>query len=326
MNDKYLHFKLDDFVLDNSFVDFVTSDNKEEEALWNDWFAKHPKQESIAKEAAFFIKNINFKEESISKIKEDRIWNTIDLQTNSSASINIRKKKSRGIRNLVVGIAASLLLFVVGTGIWKDKDILVSTSFAEMKTVDLPDLSLVELNVDSKINFSDVTWDRERKVYLSGEAFFEVKKGKSFVVQTEKALVEVLGTSFNVFDREGLLEVKCETGSVQVVDRTRQDTIVLLPGKAARISGNNDIELYNFLVGQKDTWKDGVINFRNKSLALVFASIERHYDVKITASSSILDRSYTGLFVLNNLEQSLHGICWPMHLEYTIEGENISIK
>ncbi|AUC21579.1 anti-sigma factor, partial [Polaribacter sejongensis] len=91
------------------------------------------------------------------------------------------------------------------------------TAFAETKNFNLPDNSEVVLNANSEISYAKDSWQENRNLTLDGEAFFKVQKGEKFTVNTEVGRVTVLGTQFNVKERENYFEVKTFEGLVSVV-------------------------------------------------------------------------------------------------------------
>ncbi|MEO0899154.1 MAG: FecR family protein [Bacteroidota bacterium] len=89
-----------------------------------------------------------------------------------------------------------------------------------------PDGSVFSLNVDSKLSYDAELWDDVRKVSLEGEAYFEVKKGRTFEVQSPQGNIRVLGTKFNVFARANSLQVICYEGRVEVSYQGKIKTLV----------------------------------------------------------------------------------------------------
>ena len=124
------------------------------------------------------------------------------------------------------GIAASLLLligFILYQGILPktlgNEEIVYSTGYGERFEIELNDGSLITLNANSEIRWSE-DWEkqRNRKVILVGEAFFEVEKqdGIPFTVHTNDVAVEVLGTSFNIDSRKDQTDVYLEEGKINL--------------------------------------------------------------------------------------------------------------
>ncbi len=329
--DKYLQYNLDDFLTDDSFIAYANNSSLADVNTWNTWLSNHPDKAVICTKAKFIINTIQFEEDAISAPTKDKIWSKIhqnmNTNNNKSETHNIGTKttepKIHWLR-IAIGVAASLLIFMFVAGIWSDKDIINTTSYAETNTVVLPDNSIVELNVDTKLKYNSVAWEKERTLYLSGEAFFKVQKGEKFSVHTDKAIIEVLGTSFNIYDRNNVLDVRCETGKVRVIVQEKLDTIVLTPGQGVKMI-DKEINAFNFDFNKKSSWKDGVISFESNTLSFVFNTIERQFNVKIEADKNINKRSFTGQIKLDDLQKALHSICWPMHLNYKVNDKNIVI-
>lgn len=323
MNDKYLQFSLDDFLNDDSFITYVKNPESNDKIHWDNWLLAHPQKVDIYNEAKLIINSLQFKEDIPSKSQIDKNWNNI------SSVINNESQKSKGeklpLQKIFIGIAAAILLIVFINGIWGGNNNLTTTSKGELSSLVLPDNSVVELNADSEVRYDDEIWKKERKLTLKGEAFFNVKKGEKFSVSTNKVIVEVLGTSFNVYDRDKIVDVRCETGKVRVINKLNNDTIILHPGTGVKMVGINKLETYKFNINDKIIWKDGIVSFENQSLEFVFEELERQYNIKVNVDKKILIKKYTGHFILGNLEKSLYSICWPMHLKYEIENNKVNI-
>ena len=103
------------------------------------------------------------------------------------------------------------------------------TQIANRENIELPDDSQVVLNSNSTLTFNERNWTDNREVKLSGEAFFKVAKGKKFDVITESGTVSVLGTEFNVKQRQNYFEVACFEGLVAV--RMDEEFVKLHPGE-----------------------------------------------------------------------------------------------
>jgi len=323
MNDKYLQYNLEDFLNDDSFIAYVRNDNSANSEFWVNLFALHPELKKVGEEAKLLIKSINFKKDEISEQKSNLIWNNISLTIEGKEKSS--KPLTKRLYTISFGVAASIILILFVMGVFESAEVLNKTSYAEINSVTLPDNSKVMLNIDSKLTYDLDKWKKERVVKLNGEAFFNVEKGEKFSVETDKVVVEVLGTSFNVYDRNNLLNVRCETGMVRVINKILSDTIVLNPGFGVIYRLDESFEKYSFDTDIKSIWKDGVITFNNNDLKFVFDEISRQYDINIDASESVLKRLFTGRIDLGNKEKTLESICWPMHLKFEFTGSKVRI-
>lgn len=197
-----------------------------------------------------------------------------------------------------------------------------NTQFAETKTFNLPDNSEVVLNANSEITYSKKDWENSRNLDLNGEAFFKVQKGKKFTVNTEIGKVTVLGTQFNVKERENYFEVKTYEGLVSVAYK---DTLVKLPRGTifkvvnGRISTNN-----TFDVNEK-SWLQQESNFKSTALKFVLEEIENQFNYKIETKDIDLNVLFSGGFTHTDINLALQTITIPLQLSYKIEGKIITI-
>ena len=194
----------------------------------------------------------------------------------------------------------------------------VETLSGEKITAMLPDESEVMLNAVSKITFNEDNWDTKREINLTGEAYFEVAKGSLFDVLTDMGKVSVLGTQFNVKNREGYFEVVCYQGSVGV---TYKDTFEKLkPGQVFRVF--NGVVTTDSVSAAKPFWLQNESYFAAAPFYEVIQELERQYGVKVTAESVDMDRIFKGGFVHKDLDMALESITKPLGLVYIIETPN----
>ncbi|KAG1657664.1 hypothetical protein GQR58_023330 [Nymphon striatum] len=135
--------------------------------------------------------------------------NKRELQNTKVIQLNPFKKFLR--------VAAAIAILLTGSYFFLNaSNETVTTQYAENKEVILPDNSEVTLNADSELSFNKKDWATNRNLALEGEAFFKVAKGERFTVNTAGGTVAVLGTQFNVENRNGFFEVTCYEGLVSV--------------------------------------------------------------------------------------------------------------
>ena len=169
----------------------------------------------------------------------------------------------------------------------------VTSPFGMSSKIDLPDGSTVWLNSGSKLKYPVVFAKAERKVYLSGEAFFKVQSDKShpFIVSTAKLNVKAVGTQFNV---EAYL-----TDSVTAVTLMKGKVSVnMYDNKNEQLQPNERLVLNSisktYCITQTDAhwgmWKDGILAFRDESLEDVFKRIGRIYNVDIKVKDPVVAR------------------------------------
>jgi transmembrane sensor len=155
--------------------------------------------------------------------------------------------------------------------------------------INLPDGSKVWLNAETKLKFP-VTFanKKERKVELSGEAYFEVAKLKAegvkmpFIVASTGQEVEVLGTHFNVnaYPDEQDTKTTLLEGLVRVSGLLRPRNTILKPGQQSSLTPTG-LSLKNVDTEQAVAWKNGQFMFSNEPLTQVMKEVSRWYNVEV---------------------------------------------
>lgn len=214
---------------------------------------------------------------------------------------------------LVVLFTSSYFLFFNNTQSYE-------TGIAQTKTFRLPDNSEVLLNASSKITFNEKKWENNRDLTLDGEAYFQVQKGETFSVQTTDGVVKVLGTHFNVKQRNNYYEVTCYEGLVSVT--YNNETVKLPPGKTFRVI-NKQIEAVDDLNIENPSWMQQESSFSQIPLNQVIAELERQYDIKIKVDGIDTSKLFTGSFTHTNQKIALEAVTIPLKLSYKIEGKTI---
>ncbi|MFT5777231.1 MAG: transmembrane sensor [Crocinitomicaceae bacterium] len=255
-----------------------------------------------------------------SRSKED-IWANMEakLETPKPAQAKIVR-----FRWAKMAAAASLVL-LIGAGVFaRLYTVNVEIPAGEFANHTLPDGSTVYLNAETSLNYHPYWWSFDRQVELTGEAFFEVKKGSKFTVESDLGTVAVLGTSFNIYSRDGDYRVFCSTGKVSVSDK-KTSGVILLPGEGTILQPTKLIALEKINVDQEAVmaWKNKKFVYDTSPLSKVIEDLERHYNVKI--NSTILDSKeseYTGLFDRSvSIDEALEIICFSLGFEFEKDNQ-----
>lgn len=244
---------------------------------------------------------------------------------NSNQRINRHKTAKRGIRAylsaaavlLVICSVAAYIVFNPGVG-----QVVVDSS--SQKSIYLPDSSFVKLNTGSSIVYNLDSWQKDRFLKLTGEAFFRVSKGNEFKVYTKKGVVSVLGTQFNVIHRENYFEVTCFEGKVNVVSEKK--SIDLVPGESFRIIGE-EISQPAISTGNHNSpgWVNGESRFRSLPVKIVLKEFERQYNVTFNSEEIDINHLISGSFVHGDIELALENISIPLNCTYKIVQGRITL-
>jgi ferric-dicitrate binding protein FerR (iron transport regulator) len=217
-------------------------------------------------------------------------------------------------------------VFVICFGIYfytTTLDTTINTIAAQKQSIELPDASLVELNAMSTLVFNKSNWSTSREVTLEGEAFFKVAKGSKFDVKTSDGVISVLGTQFNVKQRDNYFEVICYEGKVAVTSKS--SVTKLLPGESFLVLDGK------LLTTEKEnqstpSWLQNQSRFKSLPYREVIAEFERQHNVIISLENIDDSQLFTGSFTHNDIEIALKSITLPLHLTYSKTDNIITLK
>ena len=239
------------------------------------------------------------------------------------------KVVAKGYMPSILKIAASVVMFVGISFLFYsiinnyNTAAMRKVSSADSKVVVLPDSSIVTLNNGSFVQFDQKNWDKDRRVILTGEAFFDVKSGSMFEVESASGKVTVLGTSFNTRDRDGILEVSCYTGYVQVQAFGLEK--ILFKGQKVILANNHDSGKIH-LTENGPSWMNGKSTFESAYYYQVIHELERQFRTQITLDAVDSTTLFTGSFSNQDLDVALKSVTLPLNLEYQITNNQIVLS
>lgn len=242
-------------------------------------------------------------------------------------------------------IAASLLFIIAGAltvltymqrqeiNNLAEQNVVIRSGDYGKSLVTLPDGTIVHLNAKSSLTYSQDFGRTNRKVELSGEGFFEVKKDteKKFIVGTGYMDVTVLGTKFNVYayENKDLVEMSLVEGSVNI-------TTELPPYRSINVKPNEKVT-YNKITGElkheqtsnkiETAWMNKELVFRSEPLKNVFNYLSRKFAVTFNVNDEeLLNDIYTGTFEDENIESIMRVLKIHYKFEYKNEDNMITIN
>jgi len=147
----------------------------------------------------------------------------------------------------------------------------------------LADGTKVWLNSQSTLRFPVAFQNKERRVQLTGEAYFEVTPGqKRFIVETQNMNVQVLGTAFdiNAYEDETTVRTTLIRGMVKI-QTAEQKTCILEPGQQSVLErSSGEVNVFQVNTSLCTQWKDGKFVFRNNTLEDIMRILARWYDME----------------------------------------------
>jgi transmembrane sensor len=302
---------IEDFLLDESFNNWSKENRLTDVDFWDEWIAYNPEKKELVNEAKDIILGIQFKHTEPNKEKTNADWAVLE---NILKAKNIEEQKKQAPNYFrFIGIAASILLLVtLGIYTLNPTKVVYKTAFGEVLNLKLKDGSLVTLNSNSSMYYYE---NNNRKVWLKGEAFFEVDKKETtnakFWVITDDLKIEVYGTSFNVDTKHEKTAVFLEEGRIWLALKNGT-TKKMIPGNYLSYSAKENTvldEKNNLNSHLKTSWKNGSITFDKLFLKDAIKKIEETYGIKAAFKDE--ESKYkiiTGAVPITNLDICLKAI------------------
>ena len=198
--------------------------------------------------------------------------------------------------------------------------------------VRLADGTLVYLNSATRMKYPVKFDEKERKVYLSGEAYFEVAKDpeRPFFVEMEGVEVRVYGTSFNVnTHQKGNVQTVLVKGSIGVKVLSSGMESMIRPGQMAEFKqGNTKVDVKDVNVAVYTDWKDGIFRFENQRLEDILTVLSNWYDVDIFYQTvSVKELHFSGYMErYKDVSVILEAITLSTGVTFSIQGKTIIVS
>ncbi len=192
--------------------------------------------------------------------------------------------------------------------------------------INLPDGSRIWLNAASSLRYPVVFAGNERKVELTGEAYFEIAEDKSrpFRIASNKQVVEVLGTHFNInaYPEEGSVKTTLLEGSVKV--RSGNNTVKLRPGQQSLV--DQTIAVGEADISESVAWKNGKTQFSNADIKTIMRMLSRWYDVEVEYQGEMIGTGFGGsVSRYKNISEILKLLELTGDVHFKIEGRRVTV-
>ena len=209
------------------------------------------------------------------------------------------------------------------------------TGTDETRTLVLPDASVVTLNERSELYY-EPHWDplSPREVWLTGEAYFAVRHTASdqkFIVHSGLVAIEVLGTEFNVHNRDLQPEITLATGSVQLTTQQKDNRqrIMMKPGEQVILTEAQTFRRNTVNPAVYTAWKQQELVLDNTPLPEVVRLLERQHAVRVIIQDSTLQTiTLSGTYPNQELDVVLDMLSDLLIADARVEriGEQVTIQ
>ena len=301
---------INDFLDDTSFKNWVLQNNGTDVGFWNFWIANNPHKKELVDTAKDLVLGVSFNKKDVDKEKIALEWKK--LETKIEAKNPILKKKRNYFKAFSAAASILLLISISFYFVYNNSKITHNTNYGEILNLKLQDGSHVTLNSNSSLYYYK---NKSRKVWLTGEAFFQVDKktatNAKFRVLTDDLSVEVYGTSFNVNTKKKKTDVFLEEGNIWLKLSNGTDK-KMIPGNYISYSSdkNKILEDKNILNATiKTSWKNGSLLFENLSLEKAMEKIEESYGYSIIFKDDLTKNTLiTGAVPITNIDICIKAI------------------
>lgn len=333
--DKYINYQTEDFLRDESFINWVLDPDNENNQAWTIWMNTGPVKKEAAQKAIDLIRSFDFKKETVPDDLYGRLKQRIDHTIADNDAIPLKPKPVLGIWLKAAAVIAGLL---IGAGVLyffrKPSYTFISTPYAAIKTVWLPDSSEVVLNANSSIRFDRNPTHNKREVWITGEAFFKVRhiniagKAQPFAVYAGDAVIEVLGTAFNVKSTNNTTGVMLREGKVRFSIPASHSETIMQP---------NDYCQYNALDKTVVTrvanpmlftsWMEHKYRFEKTPVREVCETLKTYFGYDfIIRKPELATQAVSGTLELQNEQVLLHVLSELLNAKVTKQGTQVIIE
>ncbi len=322
------------------------------------------------------LKKVNIEIESNAKHNlshVDRSYNKFLEHINAHENLKSIEKKMamKNRRKTILRYAAMIAImltiatsaFFIGHGFQfssEESFYEIEVPYGARSNIMLPDGSKVWLNAGSKLKYSRLFGNKNREVFLEGEAFFDVEKSKhQFVVHTSDLDIHVLGTSFNVksYPDEDRIETTLIEGIIRIERESTDKPVFLKPKEKLTFQkSRNQVSVHTInedkIVENKEevkaepdkitpriqifenvnaeesiSWKNGDLIFNKEPLENLTIKLARKFDISFEFTDEKLKTySYSGTLRDFPLEQVLKALELTSPVKYSIEGKIVKLS
>lgn len=347
------HYQIEDFVADETFINYVLGTREEDKLFWENWINGHPTQVNLAADAKELLHNLTltlsakeFEQElaritrAINEGKVGKVSNETKvyrLPYPDKPIAAVARKKIHLLRFLL----PILILLIAGTvyytiQYYRKPGLITKTNSGDKPVVfGLSDGTIITLSANSMIRYPAEFGKNIREVHLEGEAFFQVARDEAhpFKVYTGELIATVLGTVFSIKNIAGEPAVQIEL----IKGRLKVETVPNAGLPPQSVILNPDERVIYAGHGQKlskEKWQSQIdllpptnhLLFRKNNFGEIAAKLKTVFGVTLVNQSSRRDWRFTGEFTNTSMLHVIESICIVEKLNYEVKGDTVFIK
>lgn len=240
-----------------------------------------------------------------------------------------RNKGEIEVGNTTAIIQEDTLTYHIQEGVSADQFHMISIPRGGEYILKLSDGSRIWLNSETELRYPPVFTGKERKVFLKGEAYFEVAHDSlhPFMVETGVQMLTVLGTSFSIraYTDEHAIVTTLEAGKVDIKAHDQQ--VILTPGYQSNLSDGH-IEVARVNTSLYTAWHKGIFIFEDQPLKEILNTLSRWYNIEVFYASPELENiRFTGeLLRYDQIQEFLEKIQVLEKVKFAIKGRTVIVS
>lgn len=333
--EKYTNYSTQDFLDDLDFVRFARQPHRDDFGNWKAWRARNPKNAPAYDEALAYLHALD----GITRIKPSQLFaDNLFQDIERGIARNKKKRKNRIVRLWAAAAAVAAVALFVTAGWYYQSMIVIQTGSGVLQTVVLPDSSTVQLNANSSVAYRRAwKWLSKREVYTTGEALLEVRhlnkdttairEEERFMAYTGDLAVEVLGTKFNLKNRDHKVIVSLLEGRIALRNRKHAGEIkILVPGDVVvdDIMGFQNLNANRKSAQESISWTQKSLTGENLTVADLTNEFRYLYGKEIIIGDpALLNRKIDGRISLNSQESIIYSIANILKANIRMEKDTI---
>ena len=334
------NYQVEDFIAEESFIGYHFRSNKNDIQSWEEWLDNRPDKKKMAREAgrmldslSLTISEIEFNSE-FEKIKEEiknskgpREARRLDVLSKLPALHKVRKSTIRYMLPLFLVLAAGIFWLFISSKRQAEKVTETVNTTSSPLTITLSDSTVVSLAPHSHLKYPLQFGDKQRDVFLVGNAQFNVKRNvhHPFKVHTENIIATVLGTVFNIKSSgDSAIEVELLKGKLNVAIMSSkmeiEQSVLLVPNEKA-VYVRNEKHLYKDIIVARHE-----VTFHKSDFADIANQLKNVFGVTVINESKNKAWRFNGSFKNATAKEIIENICLIKNLSPVEKGDTIFIK
>jgi ferric-dicitrate binding protein FerR (iron transport regulator) len=290
-------YTIKDFLHHELFRKWVINPDHDTNIFWDNWLTEHPDKKAMIEQAKDILLLIGEEECEPALEDQQEVWAKIITTIHAEKRFVIPHWWRYAA--VFLGVLVTTVLYYN----YNRREIKYTTQYGEVRTIILPDRSIVKLNAHSTLRYKR---NKTREIWFDGEGYFSVvhrNNNQPFLVHTTDVNVQVLGTAFNVNTRRVKTQVVLDNGAVRLnLNQAQLPDITMKPGDMVTYSAATKL-FSSSTVNPQDycSWLNNMLVFNNTPITEVVAALQDNLGISIKIEDTgLAQQTFTGTIPMDN--------------------------